>query len=69
MIRKDLASGFIERLVNHLDYNINIMDKNGIIIASRDKERVNIFHEAAYRIISQNEEIEKIYPNAPCLPV
>ena len=65
MIRKDLASRFIERLIDHLDYNINIMDKNGIIIASSDKERLNTFHEAAYRIISQNEEIEKIYPDAP----
>ena len=57
MISKELARRFIERVSKHTDYNINIMDENGIIIASRDPDRIGNYHEIAYRIVHGNEDI------------
>ena len=34
-----LAGKLIERISNFTDYNVNIMDENGILVASRMKER------------------------------
>ena len=48
MIDIELAQKFIEQVVKYTDYNVNIMDENGIIIASRDAVRIGTFHEAAY---------------------
>lgn len=48
MIDIGLAQKFIEQVVRYTDYNVNIMDENGIIIASRDAWRVGTFHEVAY---------------------
>ncbi len=68
MIKRSMAGNLITRLSKHLDYNINIMDENGIIIASRDADRINDFHEAAYNIIHGNEEIEIIHNSEEFLP-
>ena len=57
MISKELARRFIERVSKHTDYNINIMDENGIIIASRDPDRIGNYHEIAYRIVHGSEDI------------
>ena len=51
------AKKFIEKITEYTDYNINIMDEDGIIIASKDKERVGTFHEIAYRIVHGDEDI------------
>lgn len=67
MISKDLAEKFIERVMRHTNYNVNIMDENGIIIASRDMGRVGQYHEVAYRIITGTQDIvdttDMAYPN------
>ena len=60
MLKKGIALNFIRKLDDHIDCNVNIMDQNGIIIASRDESRIGTFHEAAYRIIRENEQIERI---------
>ena len=57
MIGKELAQRFIERVSGHTAYNINIMDENGIIIASRDSERVGQYHEIAHRLIIGTEDM------------
>ncbi len=57
MIDKAFAEKFIERITRYTDYNINIMDENGIIIASRDKKRVGQYHEIAYQLIVGTEEL------------
>jgi len=36
MLRRSMAMDLLGRLSEHLEYNINIMDENGIIIASTD---------------------------------
>lgn len=61
MIEADLAQKFVERIVRYTEYNINIMDEKGYIIASRDPERIGTFHEAAYRIMSGKEDMVTIY--------
>ena len=67
MIRPEMAQKFIDQITEYTDYNINIMDETGVIIASRDPRRVGTYHEAADRIIRGSEEVvsvddEKIFP-------
>lgn len=57
MISRDLAERFIERVSKHTDYNVNIMDEDGIIIASRETARIGQYHEIAYRIVHGTEDI------------
>jgi len=62
-LNAELAAEFLRRLGRHLDYNINIMDRGGIIIASRDGSRVGSFHESAHRLIATGAEIERVEPD------
>ena len=55
-----LAEKFIEKAGESTEYNINIMDERGIIIASKDEERIGDFHEVAYWIIHGEEEIVEV---------
>lgn len=55
-----MAAEFLRRLGAHLEYNINIMDRGGVIIASRDSSRVGSFHESAYRLLSSGAEIDRV---------
>lgn len=57
MISRDLARKFIEQVTQYTEFNVNIMDESGTIIASRDPERVGQFHEVAHRILSGKEDI------------
>ena len=52
MLDKEFATKFIERVTRYTDFNVNIMDERGIIIASRDKKRIGQYHEIAYRLIT-----------------
>ena len=47
MIELELAKKFIEQITQFTDYNINIMNEQGCIIASRDPKRVGTDHEVA----------------------
>ncbi|NNJ29393.1 CdaR family transcriptional regulator [Lacrimispora defluvii] len=67
MIETDLARKFIEQVTQYTQYNINIMNDQGIIIASRDESRVGTFHEVAYYIVTGKEDMvvtsgEEDYP-------
>jgi len=44
-----------------INQNVNMMDENGIIIASTDPSRMNTFHEGAYEIITKGLEELFIY--------
>ncbi|HUX51155.1 MAG TPA: sugar diacid recognition domain-containing protein [Spirochaetia bacterium] len=61
MLNARLATDLVDKLSTHIDFNINIMDDRGIIIASRDPKRVGNFHAAAYRIITGGEDIEILH--------
>lgn len=57
MIEPELARRFIEQVTKFTEYNINIMDENGVIIASRDPGRVGTYHEVADRIIRGTQDV------------
>ncbi len=57
MIEPELARKFIEQVTRYTEYNINIMDESGVIIASRDPKRVGTYHEVAERIIRGSEDM------------
>jgi len=54
-----LAQIIVDRTMKILDKNINIRDKNGIIIASGNPERINTIHEIATKTIEE-EKILKV---------
>ncbi|AEJ18418.1 CdaR family transcriptional regulator [Gracilinema caldarium] len=56
----ELARSFLAKLGEHIDQNINIMNQDGIIIASRDPSRVGTYHDAAHRLILTQSLIEII---------
>lgn len=62
-----MAAAFLKRLGEHLDCNINIMDRDGVIIASRDPSRVGSYHESARRLVESGSSIESI-EEGPSLP-
>jgi carbohydrate diacid regulator len=53
-LQRKTAEKIIEEIGKVLDYDINIMDETGAIIASTDPGRIDTFHEAAYKIIHEN---------------
>lgn len=53
MIDKDFAEQFIEKLDKYVDYKFMIFNTEGIIIAATEQERVGVFHEASYNMITQ----------------
>lgn len=57
MISRELARKFIEQVTQYTEFNVNIMDADGTIIASRDPGRVGQFHEVAHRILQGKETI------------
>lgn len=66
------AQKIVDRLMNILGKNINLMSTEGIIIASGDKNRINTFHEAAKaaaaqrrNIIVDNENIDSFRGSKP----
>ncbi len=68
MINQIFARQFIRRIKTQTDYNINIMNEHGIIIASCDEERVGSFHAIAYKMIANNISVqatEELSDNLP----
>lgn len=60
MIDVVLAEKFVKKAANYTEYNINIMNERGIIIASSDSTRVGSFHEVAYQIIKADKDIVEV---------
>ena len=57
MLEVSLAKKLVEQVTRYTDYNVNIMNESGVIIASRNPERVGSFHAAAWQILNGNEDI------------
>jgi len=53
-ISREDAREIVSEISKLLGAKMNIMDSNGIIIASSDKSRIGSFHKAAYEIIKNN---------------
>ena len=47
-----LAQKFIDKIAKHLEYNLNIMNDKGVIIASKDPSRIGNFHQVAYEMLN-----------------
>jgi carbohydrate diacid regulator len=61
IITSELAYPIINRLQKLVDYNINIMNEDGMIVASRDGNRLHEIHYGAIEVIKTKQEIV-IYP-------
>lgn len=60
MIDALLAKRLIERITKYTEYNVNIMDEKGIIIASKNTSRIGTFHEVALQIIQGEKDIIRV---------
>lgn len=54
VLTPEFAQKFIQKTVKNLPYNVNIMDQAGIIIASKDPNRIGNFHEVASKMLTGN---------------
>lgn len=52
ILTPEFAQQFIQKTVKNLPYNVNIMNHEGVIIASKDSTRIGDFHEVAYGLLS-----------------
>lgn len=50
MISKQLAEEIVTQTSKRLNRNLNVMDTNGLILASGETERIDRIHEGAYRV-------------------
>lgn len=56
---QDIAQKIVDATMEIIDNrNVNIMDKNGFIIASGDKDRIATFHKGADDVIKSNKDVE-----------
>jgi len=64
----DIARSFLDKLGEHIEANVNIMDRDGVIIASRDAVRLGSYHAAAHRLIASRGDIEIVEPGGSLPP-
>jgi len=57
MLHASDYQNIVDRVIGILGKNVNIMDTNGIIIASGDESRIGAFHEIAAAAAAENMEI------------
>lgn len=54
-LTRQIAESVVERMMDAVPYNINIMNNKGIIIASGDVNRIGKLHEGAVDAINRNK--------------
>lgn len=59
-LNRDLANRIVKRIMSTLNHNINVMDENGVIIASGDESRIGQTHKGAIEAIN-NQSTREIY--------
>lgn len=52
------AQNIVDKMMKDIPYNINIMDKTGIIIGSGNKDRIGTLHHGAVAAIQQKKIVE-----------
>ncbi|MCM3089913.1 MULTISPECIES: sugar diacid recognition domain-containing protein [unclassified Cytobacillus] len=60
----ELAQEIVERTMKILNKNINVMNEEGIIIGSGEKERINQVHDGALLVLKKGESVEIDEKNA-----
>ncbi|RQN11272.1 hypothetical protein EHW71_06730 [Clostridium butyricum] len=58
MLNKQIAQKIVDKISTVLPYNINIMDKEGIIIGSSNKNRIGTIHYGAAEALTEKKEVE-----------
>ncbi|MGI2260449.1 sugar diacid recognition domain-containing protein [Shewanella sp. GXUN23E] len=58
MLSKSIAQKIVERVMSALNYSINVIDQNGIIIGSGDASRINDIHEGAQLAFNDCRTVE-----------
>lgn len=58
MLTKRLAQEIADRTIEIIGYNVNVMDKDGVIIGSGDPKRVYEVHTGAVEAIKKQRDIE-----------
>ncbi|MBS1165069.1 MAG: Sugar diacid utilization regulator SdaR [Proteobacteria bacterium] len=53
-----LAQSIVERSMQIIDCNVNVMDARGVIIASGDQSRIGTLHQGALRVLEQQAAVE-----------
>lgn len=56
-ITSGLAQPIVDKLMALLQYNVNIMDDRGIIVASGDPQRIGQQHEGALKVLRSNQPL------------
>lgn len=56
-LTQSLAEKIVKKTMEVTQLNINVMNKDGIIISSSNPERIQTFHEVAYKVIETGEEM------------
>jgi carbohydrate diacid regulator len=56
-LTQSLADRIVKRTMEVTNLNINVMDKDGVIISSSDPARIQSFHQAARQVIATGEEM------------
>ena len=54
-LTEQMAQSIVDRMMNVIPYNVNIMNNEGVIIGSGDKKRIGQLHEGAVDAISRNK--------------
>lgn len=61
-LTEKMAQQIVHEMEKIIAANINIMNKDGIIIASKDTNRIGTFHEGARQVIEQGSTVS-VYPD------
>ena len=48
----DLSQDIVDRAMAILPYNVNVMDSQGLILGSGERERINTRHEGAQQVLA-----------------
>ncbi|MEJ8766940.1 sugar diacid recognition domain-containing protein [Oceanobacillus sp. HCA-5259] len=68
MLTKAIAEDIVNRTMRILTHNINVMDQDGVIIGSGEKDRLGHFHAAALQVIRENKRIDIDHVKSKQLP-
>src|SRR5690625_6252370 len=58
VLTKEIAQDIVDQTMNILSYNINVMDRSGVIIGSGDQSRIGEMHEGAMNAIVQKRRVD-----------
>ena len=64
---RHLAQDIVDRAMAILPYNVNVMDRQGVIIGSGDAQRVDSLHEGAQLVLANQRVVALDEQAAACL--